>query len=236
MKWFKHDSDASQDAKLKKLLIHYGYEGYGLYFHCLELICGDLSDKNFTFELEHDAEILANEGRILQTKVEEIMRFMVDLGLFESVKRCKCGVLIENIRCASMLKRLDSSMTSNKILRQIIALAKDDIENGKVMTESCKIRLDKTRIDKNRKEKEKGERFTPPTLEEVTEFFSENSWPKNEAEKFFYHYESIGWMVGKRKMKKWKMAASGWNKRFKEYNTPKSQSDDILNSTDWIKK
>jgi len=28
MKWFKHDSDANQDAKLKKLRLKYGAQGY----------------------------------------------------------------------------------------------------------------------------------------------------------------------------------------------------------------
>ena len=38
MKWFKHDSDANQDAKLKKLRLKYGAQGYGIYWYCLELI------------------------------------------------------------------------------------------------------------------------------------------------------------------------------------------------------
>ena len=32
MKWFKHDTDASNDAKLKKLILKYGAEGYAIYF------------------------------------------------------------------------------------------------------------------------------------------------------------------------------------------------------------
>ena len=41
---------------------------------------------------------------------------------------------------------------------------------------------------------------------------------KNQAEKFFYFYESKGWMVGKNKMKNWKMAAGNWNKNNSEQN------------------
>ena len=43
MKWIKHDTNANQDAKLKKLRMKYGLEGYGMYWYCLELIAGFFS-------------------------------------------------------------------------------------------------------------------------------------------------------------------------------------------------
>ena len=64
MKWFKHDANASTDAKIKKLIIRHGAEGYAVYFHCLELIVSDLEDTNVTFELEHDSEIIADNLKI----------------------------------------------------------------------------------------------------------------------------------------------------------------------------
>jgi len=67
MKWFKHDSDASSDAKIKKLVIRHGAIGYAVYFHCLELIAGNVSNDNITFELEHDSEIIADNLRIKGT-------------------------------------------------------------------------------------------------------------------------------------------------------------------------
>ncbi|MCP4649598.1 MAG: DUF4373 domain-containing protein, partial [PVC group bacterium] len=58
MKWFKHDTNALHDAKIEKLIMKYGIEGYGVYFACVEMIAHKLSPKKATFELEHDAEIL----------------------------------------------------------------------------------------------------------------------------------------------------------------------------------
>jgi len=124
MKWFKHDSDASSDAKIKKLLIRYGAVGYAVYFHCLELIAGNVSNDNITFELEHDSEIIADNLRIRGTNdqsgmqiVEDIMRYIVELELFES----NGG----KITCFKMIKRLDSSMTSNSKFRKLILEAKE---------------------------------------------------------------------------------------------------------------
>jgi hypothetical protein len=145
--WFKHDTDASTDARIKKLILRYGTDGYAIYFHCLELIAGDLNDSNITFELEHDSEIIADNLKIKGTqtvsavdRVNEIMRFIIELELFE----CKN----EHIFCFKLLNRLDSSMTSNSRLRKIIVGAKE--HHDKVMIKSCKNRIEKTRIDKNR--------------------------------------------------------------------------------------
>ena len=84
MKWFKHDSDASQDNKLQNVLLDYGLEGYGLYWHCLELIAGKVDSDNVTFELEHDARVIARNVGCTPQKVEEMMRYFVNVGLFEN--------------------------------------------------------------------------------------------------------------------------------------------------------
>lgn len=84
MKWFKHDSNANTDAKLRKLRIKYGMEGYGLYWYCLELIAQIVDKNNLTFELEHDAEIISHDTGIHVERVQEMMTSMVNLGLFEN--------------------------------------------------------------------------------------------------------------------------------------------------------
>ncbi|MCP3699064.1 MAG: DUF4373 domain-containing protein [Aliivibrio sp.] len=38
MRWFKHDSAAHIDARIKKVKHKYGIVGYGLYWYCIELI------------------------------------------------------------------------------------------------------------------------------------------------------------------------------------------------------
>ena len=156
MKWFKHDSDASSDAKIKKLLIRHGAVGYAVYFHCLELIAGNVSNDNITFELEHDSEIIADNLRIKGTAeksgvqvVEEIMHYIVQLKLFENHDG--------RITCFKMIKRLDSSMTGNPAFRKLIADAKKshdlmDESHDSVMIRHDSVMLEEKRIEKNRKE------------------------------------------------------------------------------------
>jgi len=137
MNWFQHDADSTQDAKIKKLLIRHGAIGYAVYFHCLELIIGDVCETNITFELEHDSEIIADDLKITGTGdksgrdiVENIMRTIVDLGLFTNENG--------HIFCFKLLKRINMSMTSNKGLRDAIAGAKEE-NHDEIMTNHDKV-------------------------------------------------------------------------------------------------
>lgn len=150
MQWFKHDSNTTMDFKIKKLIIKYGAVGYAIYFHCLELIAGGINENNITFELEHDSEIIADDLRINSTPdksgkelVEEIMRYMITLNLFEENNG--------HIFCFKLLKRLDTSMTSNNKLRSLITKAKENHDG--VMINPDSIMQDKTRLDKTIQEK-----------------------------------------------------------------------------------
>lgn len=71
---------------------------------------------------------------------------------------------------------------------------------------------------------EKRERFTPPTIEEIREYCEEKGYNNVNPEQFFNYYDSIGWVRGKSKIKKWKSAVAGWNAR--EVKQPKGYNSD----------
>ena len=83
MKWFKHDACAGMDAKLKKLRLRYGLEGYGIYWYLLECIARTVVPHNLTYELEEDLVSPSQSLNMNREQVEEMMLFMVDLSLFE---------------------------------------------------------------------------------------------------------------------------------------------------------
>jgi len=82
--------------------MRYGADGYALYWMCLELIAKKVDQNNLTFELEHDAEILGYRLKVDQMRVQEIMTYMIDLGLFERRDMA--------IYCYKLAKRVDVSM------------------------------------------------------------------------------------------------------------------------------
>jgi hypothetical protein len=156
MKWYKHDSDASNDAKVKKLILRHGAEGYAVYFHCLELIAGNVTSKNITFELEHDNEIIADnlkfKGDETESgidKVNRIMKTIIDLNL-----------LTENngsVFCFKLLNRLDETTSKNPQIRALLKDANKLIGNmsgdNRENVGITPTRKEENRINKNRKEK-----------------------------------------------------------------------------------
>lgn len=55
-------------------------------------------------------------------------------------------------------------------------------------------------------------RFTPPTLDQVSDYCLERG-NGVDAVKWFNFYQSKGWMVGKNKMKDWKAAVRTWEQK-----------------------
>ena len=146
MDWFRHDSNANLDEKLQEVLLDYGLEGYGLYWYCIELIVGKTSADNITFEIKHDARIIARNTGSTSQRVEEMMKRFISVGLFENNNG--------KITCLKVAKRLMSSATSNPQMRNLIQNIKQSHDGVMTITDNIspdKIRLDKIRLDKKEK-------------------------------------------------------------------------------------
>ncbi|WP_278034952.1 transcriptional regulator [Flavobacterium nitratireducens] len=69
------------------------------------------------------------------------------------------------------------------------------------------------------------ENTIPPEMSNVIAFFKEKNVTQIDAEKFYNHFQSNGWLVGgKSKMKDWKAAARNWilnSEKFKIQNSEK---------------
>lgn len=143
MKWFKHDSDAGSDAKLRKLRMKYGAQGYGIYWYCLELIARNVDKNNLTFELEHDADLIADDFKLSAELVQEMMTYMVNLGLFENVN----GI----ITCLKMASRTDEYtqklLAISSTCKTVGTLSGQNPEKSELIEEN---RTDKIRKEKNK--------------------------------------------------------------------------------------
>jgi hypothetical protein len=71
------------------------------------------------------------------------------------------------------------------------------------------------------------------TLSEVEELFQQNGYPADEAKKFFYHYESNGWLIaGKTPMKDWISSAHKWILNKPAFKTTKKSPHDLNTNSD----
>jgi len=65
----------------------------------------------------------------------------------------------------------------------------------------------------------------PKNEKEVIDFFKKENWAKTEAQKFFNHYQGIGWKVGgKTKIVNWQATAKNWMLKAEEIKNNKQQS------------
>ena len=161
-----------------------------------------------------------------------------------------CGLTIQQTRTA-MKKLISSGEVTNKATNkyQVVTLCKweklqsDNKQITSNLTDKQQTnnkQITTTKESKENKEVKKQEiererkRFYPPSIEEVEDYFFEKNCQqyKQEASKFWYHYDANGWKVGKNKMKNWKSAASGWLTRIdnfkpKENGTTKNNGESI---------
>ncbi len=87
---------------------------------------------------------------------------------------------------------------------------------------------DNVTVKDKKKNLKRVERFTPPALNELKDYFFQKlqsiELSTDESKKFMDHYTSNGWMVGKNKMKDWRATVNKWVSRRKEFNNDKGDS------------
>lgn len=214
MKWFKHDSHSLGRANIERLIMEFGIEGYGLYYACIEMIAGTIETNNITFELEHDAKIIAHKFKMDTLRVETIMHRCIEYGLFDMADSGK-------LRCLQLAKMIDDSTSKNPEFKK---MQESLIESGLINSEkfrkipkvSSQNRIEENRIEKKRIIKE----FIPPTLEEIKKYVTDNNYRVNPD--LFYKYFSEGnWFDSKgNKVKNWKQKIITWNSKDKLMNPP----------------
>jgi hypothetical protein len=142
MKWFKHDSDAGNDPRLKKLKKKFGLEGYGLYFNTLELMCrkleADLDNIGFLPD-EWDLESLEIEFGISPDSIGTMYDYMVSIGLFQRVEGKLYNDHIQD-RCDEYTSRIIKGRVHNSRQTPDKIGTKTDIVSP---------RLDKIRLEEN---------------------------------------------------------------------------------------
>ncbi|HEY9542984.1 Lin1244/Lin1753 domain-containing protein [Prevotella sp.] len=214
--YFQHDYNARNDPKLQDVLIEHGVGGIGVFWCIIEQMYeqdGFLplkSCKSIAFALHIDCNL-----------VESVV---LDFGLFQndgtnfwsnSVKsRLDKRKEVKEARKNAALKRWESirkmQMQSKGDANAIQDISKEKERKGKESkvnnTISNDIEMEKAKSAK---------RFRSPTLQEVQNYISEKGY-SIDAEAFIAFYESKGWMVGKNKMKDWRMAIVTWSKRDNE--------------------
>ena len=182
---------------------------------------GALTFKNM---LPYDLKMLATVLRVDIAQMKMALELFEQLGLVtktdnEVLFMSDIQALIgqsstEAERIARYRKRIADSNNVTEMLPD------NECTKSVQMLQTCtpKIELEKEKELKKDIELE-GEtttRFHKPSISEIQQYCEERKNTVN-AEKFFNHYESNGWYVGKNKMKDWKACIRTWEQNEKKY-------------------
>lgn len=125
---------------------------------------------------------------------------------------------------------VNKHQTSTKLLPYINSINNTNIINldeQKNKNEKDEL-INQENIEKKKKLREKKEKEIdskiPPDWENIFAFFKEKKATEIDAQKFYNHFQSNGWLVGgKTKMKDWKAAARNWILNSEKFS-PKSNT------------
>lgn len=189
--YFSHDYGARKDPKMVLLQQKEGHDGHGRYWGLIEY----LYEQNGYLMLSQ-CDGIAFE---LHTDKEKIMSLINNYDLFKNDG--------EKFWSESVIRRLEIRNAKSK---KASNSAKKRWDNANAMRTQC----DGNAINESKVNESKVNKkiFTRPTIDEISTYCIER---KNgiDANTFFDHYESKGWVIGKSPMKSWQAAVRTWEKR-----------------------
>lgn len=210
--FFQHDYNSRHDPKIVGLINIHGMAGVGVWWMLIEIM-HEQGGKIEKFPKLYQS--LASEMKQNEATLEAMIRcFVDDLHLLKETPT--------HIWSERVLRNIE--FVESKRLQKVNAGRLGGIESGKKRKQNeAPLKQNEANeaynsIVNNSKEKEIKEKrgvFTPPTIQQVIEFFNGDIL---EANKFFNHYESNGWVQNKgKKIVDWKAAGRGWQLRKNEY-------------------
>lgn len=235
MKYFLHDTNSFQDEKITELFIQHGYEGLGLFYTILEklamqekpvktivlkkqLSVGKKLEKVWSF-LEEIELIYSNNG---ETFNENILKFSEKYQIKKEKTKERVSQWRDNQRDSENVTRYNDVRNDPKVKESKVNINKES--SSEVFADATTPPRIENSGENNTLENEEKKGPTPdsarppsqkrimdrPTLDQVRAHFNLQMSPEWLADKFFYYYESNGWMAGRVPMKKWQAAASKW--------------------------
>lgn len=247
--YFSHDSNARNSPELLKLRMKYGAEGYGIYFMILERLREEhnymsIKDYNmlaFDFRVDaskvksviedfglfvftDDGKYLYSEGFIKRMNLkDEKTRKLSEAGKKGCERRWnKTKQSPPDNHPIATLSPPDNNKRKEKESKEIPPIIPPSGGEGERLDHSTDcadhVGLSEAGAPDAVLDKQQS-RFTPPTVEQVTDYCISRGNGISAAE-FVDFYASKGWMVGRNKMKDWRAAVRTWeNKRQQEHKT-----------------
>lgn len=229
VKWIKIATDIFDDEKIM-LIEASGDDCYAIITVWFKLLCLAGKQNNggifmLNDKLAYNEEMLATIFRMKSTTIRKALDMFEQFGMIERIE----GVVsIPNWNKHQSLDKLEQLKQRNREYVRKYRSKQKQLKDYSKLT--CKEDVSKCKaldIDKEIEEENKNKNpssskkeceGTYPTFEEVKSFFEEEEIQIN-PNKFYSHYQSNGWKVGKDKINDWKSIARIWNENYLKAKT-----------------
>ena len=233
--WFRHDCNAHDDLKIRKLLRNYGECAYGAYWLIVELLYTEggiasseeiddtfalMSSPNMKQVLEESGLFqISEDGSWSSSRVDREIEFQ-EAARQKKVDSGRLGGLAKSSNAKANSSNAKATLSGAKA-NSSDALAKPSTLPNHTLQDNIPLSVSKdTSSPKGSSVSRKSTAFIKPTLEEVKAYCKERNNNVN-AEEFIDYYESVKWIVGKgKKMGDWKAAVRTWEHKDEKDNRP----------------
>ncbi len=239
LNYFPFNVDFFEDDKIQLIEAEFGTKGVMI---AIRLLCKIYKENGYYYQWGDDQCLLfakkAGDG-IVPSLVSEVVNGLIkrsffDKGVYDSFKILTSkGIqdrFIKALERSDSIEIVEDFLCKNVIISKNVTLIKVNVTETQKKETLMPQRKEKEIKEDKSKEKEevKSFRFSPPTQDEVYNYFLEKKLnepiAKLESEKFINFYDSKGWVIGKTKMQKWKSAASGWINRMNDFNNNQNKN------------
>lgn len=197
--YFPHDCNAIQDPKIMTLLAECGLAGVGMFWVIIEIL--------------HQQE----DGKITEEEFKNYIKFYCHFqGQGEHLLN-----KIEQVLISSKLLTLkDGFIYSERVMKNKAYRTELSEKRSYAGKKSAELRLNSTSVQQvfstcQQSNEIKGNKIKeviieiPPKMEDVVAYCKERG-NGVDVNKWFNHYQSKGWLIGKNKMKDWKASVRTW--------------------------
>lgn len=187
-----------------------------LYYICKSMIYDPLFFKNDS-EVAH--EWLNNDSEVAQPWLKsEIQSDLQSDSKSKKRKEPKEKNIIDNIVENNNININNNIFKKNSIITSSDKSSEDNNASEKSSQASP--------APKEGTKKGKDKLTLPPPMQDVTDYFTEKGHPEM-AEQFYDFYQSVGWMVGKNKMKDLKATIRNWIRRSDNFSRPSINTSNL---------
>lgn len=168
LEFFRHDVNAQQDLKIRRIIRDHGYEGYGVYWHIVEILYMSNGSAPYA-DIKAEVSGIASVS-ILDSLIDSGLLHMTDDNMLVSDR------IAREFSFAEERRQRYSDMGKTSAARRTTE-GQPKLNAGSTQAEESK---------------EKQKRFVPPTLEEIAAFCKERG-NNVDPKKVFDYYNEGKW-------------------------------------------